>query len=51
MDKHNPACYECTKGKDGLHTWQKYGEGAKCVKCGLKINKYYANEVFTDVRK
>ncbi len=47
MRSSNPACYECPKGKDKIHTWKRKLTGrAYCVKCGLEIAKEFANEVF-----
>lgn len=53
MDKDNPACYECPKGKNGLHTWSpiyanNVRDGALCVHCGLILNKEQADEVWRD---
>jgi len=45
VDKDNPACYECPKGKNKLHTWQihrtpdgKTVLGANCINCDLYLN-------------
>jgi len=47
----NPACYECPKGKDGLHTWRRNPDGrfAMCVKCGLELNETDTAEVFEGI--
>lgn len=45
MNKDNPACYECPKGKNKLHHWQihrtpdKIILGANCINCDLFLNK------------
>ena len=54
MQKDNPACYECPKGKGGLHTWERCPDGtgrnpltrARCVKCNLELVAGFAFDVF-----
>lgn len=50
MRRDNPACYECPRGRSGLHTWQRKGgdKTAHCVECGLKLNERDTAEVFED---
>lgn len=53
MQKDNPACYKCPKGKNGLHTWEgKYWlnilTGAICRQCGLKLTKEQAEDVWRE---
>lgn len=49
MDKDNPACYECPKGKNKLHTWKRLTMGgAWCQKCNLFICEEHAKQVFED---
>lgn len=53
MRKENPACYECPKGKNGLHYWIKEVTppmGAICLNCSLQINKADAEDVGFDFR-
>lgn len=57
MSPNNPACYECPKGKNKLHWWQKHKTpdgtllGANCINCDLFINRQFAIEVYTDNEK
>lgn len=47
MRPSNPACYECPKGRNTLHTWKRNKDlTARCVECGLTLNKIDAAEVF-----
>jgi len=46
--KINPAWYECPKGSGGVHYWFRYGGGAECRNCGLRLNQWQAAEVFVD---
>lgn len=51
MQKNNPACYECPKGKNGLYTWGgSYDNsilvGAICRYCRLKLTKEQAEDVW-----
>lgn len=55
MQKSNPACYECPKGKNKLHMWSKILDhkkvemiGALCQKCGLKLTKEQAEDVWRE---
>jgi len=50
MRKDNPACYECPKGKQGLHTWREnLDKTATCKHCKLTINKRDAADCFGDL--
>lgn len=47
MRPSNPACYECSKGHHGLHTWKlRDDRTSKCVECGLELNAIDTAEVF-----
>lgn len=49
MNKNNPAIYECKKGKNKLHTWKlTCRHTARCLECGLYLNKEQTTEVFMD---
>lgn len=55
MQKNNPACYECPKGKNGLHTWSKILDhkkigmiGAVCKHCKLVLIKEQAEDVWRE---
>jgi len=54
MDKDNPACYECPKSQNKLHTWQRHktttGEllGANCINCDLFLTKEQADDVWRE---
>lgn len=49
MQKNNPACYECPKGRNKLHTWKRNKDGtATCTKCNLTLRQNHADEVFDD---
>lgn len=59
MQKNNPACYECPKGKNKLHTWspimrQEEGwkidtiVGAKCLHCKKILTKEQAEDVWRE---
>lgn len=49
MRKNNPACYECKKDRNGIHTWKRLPtRRAICVRCELEINQEDAAEVFND---
>lgn len=48
MQPSNPACYECPKGKNGLHTWYLMNNGiiARCSECKLTLNEQHTLEVY-----
>lgn len=49
MRKDNPACRECLKGKDNLHTWRRNADTtATCLKCEMVLNPVDAAECFGD---
>lgn len=53
MKLDNPACYECPKGKNKLHTWSPIiqdGErdGAICLNCSLILTESQAAKVWGD---
>lgn len=55
MNKNNPACYECPKGKNALHTWSPIidsrtngMDGAICLHCSVTLTKEQAEEVWRD---
>lgn len=49
MNKNNPACYECPKGKAGVHTWKRNEDGtAACMKCGKLLTKEQADDVWRE---
>lgn len=56
MNKSNPACYECSKGKNKLHTWSPIIKcdiiremiGAICLHCGLVLTKEQADDVWRE---
>ncbi len=49
MSPDNPACYECPKGKDNLHTWKMINlTQAQCVKCKLLLTPIQTREVQED---
>lgn len=49
MYKSNPACYECPKGKNKLHTWERnIDKTAKCKYCKLKLTVEQAEDVWRE---
>ena len=55
MQKDNPACYECPKGKNGLHTWSKILDHEKiemssafCMDCRKILTKVQAEDVWRE---
>lgn len=50
MRPSNPACYECPKGKNGLHHWRKSVDGkmAMCIRCGLELNEADTADCYHD---
>lgn len=47
MQKNNPACYECPKGKNKLHIWEGSVNGiTECIHCKIKLTKEQAEDVF-----
>lgn len=62
MRMENPACYECPKGKDGLHTWKKVPVGERvggkvvlgdewracCTKCHLVLDREFSDDVYRE---
>jgi hypothetical protein len=50
MKKDNPACYECPKSKDKLHTWilRLISKTSYCKKCGLELTKEQTADIWED---
>lgn len=54
MRHDNPACYECPKGKNKLHTWSSIIEneinrvGAICLHCNIILTKSQADDVWKE---
>lgn len=49
MQKNNPACYECPKGKNALHTWKRnVDETAECIHCKIKLTKKQAEDAWRE---
>lgn len=47
MRPDNPACYECPKGTQELHTWKRLPDGtAICVKCDVQLTVEQAVDCF-----
>lgn len=50
MQKNNPACYECPKGKNKLHFWSPIMHeingmvGAMCLHCSKTLTKEQAED-------
>lgn len=56
MNKDNPACYECPKGKNKLHAWEGRYQlniltSAICRHCDLKLTKEQAEDVWERIIK
>jgi len=49
MRPSNPACYECPKGKNTLHTWRRNADmTATCIECDTTLSVEDAAECFRD---
>lgn len=48
MRINNPACYECSKSKDTLHSWFLLNDGirARCKHCKITLNEADSLEVY-----
>lgn len=48
MRKDNPACFECPRGRDGLHWWKRDETTmqATCQCCRLTLTKQDTAEVY-----
>lgn len=52
MQKDNPACFTCPKGKQSLHTWKRRPNGrAFCTQCGLTLTKAQTADCFRDMER
>ena len=48
MRPNNPACYECPKGRSGVHIWKLVDAGAICTLCKTKLDAEQARDCFFD---